>query len=247
MAATSLQMMTRAARLIRVLGTDVLLTSQEAADGLYALNSMLDAWGVDRFMVYQIQQTTHSWASGSASRTIGVGGNFNVARPIKIEPQGNFFRDSSDNDYPVRVYPREVYDSIIGKTDGGSIPSCLFYDDGYPTRTLYAYPVPGETVTLHLNHWLPLQVFDTLTEEIALPPGYQAAIEENLAVFWAPEWGGAAMAAAQGLEKRAALLKSNLKSLNAPSLVATLDPAISATGDRFGSAGSSHIQSGYVD
>lgn len=223
MAITAATMITRAMRLIQVLGSDANPTAQEASDGLYALNSMLDAWSIERLMVYQVQQSSYSWAADASSKTIGSGGDFDTTRPIRIEKQGNFFRTSTNLDYQLAVYPREEYDRIIQKSSGSSIPDSLFYDDGFPTRTLYAYPVPSETLTLYLNTWKPLQQFTALTTTISLPPGYQAAIEYNLGPWIAPEFGAAAVAAGERLEKRAAQLKTAIRNVNMPDLVATTD------------------------
>lgn len=217
-------------RLIQVIGVDQSPTAQEAADGIYALNCMLDAWSIERLMVYQVQQAGHVWLSGNASRTIGSGGDFNAARPIRIEPKGTFFRTSSNYDYPVGVYPRSDYDNIVQKSAGGSIPDHLFYDDNFPTRTLYAYPVPSETLTLYLNTWKALQQFTALTTSLSLPPGYQGAIEYNLAVWMAPEFGAAAKAAARDIAGQASLLKQAIKGVAKPDLVARVDGAL--TGGR---------------
>lgn len=208
---------------IQVLGIDANITAQEAADGLYDLNAMLDAWSVEKLMVYQVQQTTHSWTASAASKTIGSGGDFNTTRPYKIEPKGNFFRDSNNLDYPVGVFPRQDYDRIVDKTTTGSFPEYLFFDDGFPTRTLYAYPVPNQALTLYLNSWKPLQSFGGLTAEISLPPGYQAAIEWNLAIWSAPRYGAAAKAAAKDLEKQALVLKNGIRGANVKSIVADFD------------------------
>lgn len=216
-------------RLLQVLGADQNPTAQEAADGLYALNSMTDAWGIERLMIYQIQQTTHAWGADQTSRTIGSGGNFNVTRPIRIE-EGNFFRDSANHDHSVTTLPRENYEHLSLKSEKSSIPEYLFHDDGFPLRTLYVYPVPSQALTLHLNHWAPLQNFSGLTTALSLPPGYQAAIEFNLAVWIAPEYGSAAIQAAKNLEKQAAVLKSAIRALNRPNLVAQVDTGL--TGGR---------------
>lgn len=223
MAITAQTMITRSMRLIQVLGTDANPTAQEAADGLYALNSMLDAWSVERLMVYQVQQNSYSWASGASSKTIGSGGDFDTSRPIRIEKEGNFFRTSRGLDYPVTVYSREEYDGIGSKTAGGAIPEYLFHDGGFPLMTLYAYPVPSETLTLYINKWKPLQQFTALTSQLLLPAGYQAAIEYNLGPWLAPEFGAAAVKAAERLEKRAAQLKTAIKNVNQPDLIAKTD------------------------
>lgn len=223
MAITALTLISRSMRLIQVLGADATPTTLEAADGLYALNSMLDAWSIERLMVYQVQQSSYEWAADAGSKTIGSGGDFSASRPNRIEKSGNFFRTSDNLDYPLTVYSREEYDRIVQKVTGSSIPEYLFHDTGFPLMTLYAYPIPSDTLTLYLNTWKPLQQFTALTSTISLPAGYQAAIEFNLGPWMAPEFGAAAVAAAGRLEKRAAQLKTAIKNVNMPDLISQVD------------------------
>lgn len=223
MSITANTMISRAMRLIQVLTPDANPTAQEAADGLYALNAMLDAWSIERLMVYQVQQSSYSWASAAASKTIGSGGDFDATRPVQIEKQGSFFRTSGSLDYPLAVYPREDYDRIVSKSSSGSIPEYLFHDGGFPLMTLYAFPIPSETLTLYLNTWKVLQQFSSLTAQLLLPAGYQSAIEYNLAQWISPEYGSAAVAAADRTKKLAAQLKANIKTVNLPDLVAQTD------------------------
>ncbi|MHB1326868.1 MAG: hypothetical protein ACYC2K_01580, partial [Gemmatimonadales bacterium] len=234
MSITALTMLSSAMRKMQQLGADESPTAQEASDGLYAMNAMLDLWSIERLMVYQVQQASYSWSAGAASKTIGSGGDFDTSRPATISKVGNFFRDSNSQDHALTVLPREYYDRLGDKTTGSSIPEYLFYDDGFPTRTLYAHPVPSETLTLYLNSWKALQAFSSLTTVLSLPPGYQVAIETNLAVFWAPEFGAAASNAVQtnGTSKMATLAKAAIKGVNQPSLVAEVDPALVGIGGR---------------
>lgn len=231
MSVTALTMIRRAMRIMTVLGTDAQPTAQEATDGLYALNSMLEAWGIERLMVYQVQQNSYSWTVNQASQTIGPSGTFNTTRPTKVAEEGNFFRDGSTSiDYPLMwLGDRDSYDRILLKTTTSSYPQWLFVDTGFPLMTLYVWPVPTQSLTLHLNTWKPLQSFTSLTTDIALPPGYQAAIEFNLALWYAPEFGTAAKIP-PWVEKQAPILKANIKAINRPDLVARLDNALLGQG-----------------
>lgn len=161
------------------------LTADEASDCLSVLNSLLDFWRIDRLMVFQIVQSQHTWTGGQASRTIGTGGNFNVARPVRVE-EGTFFSDGA-YDYPVTVIrDRKTYDNILYKDSQGSYPNVIYYEQSYPLGTLYVAPVPESSITLNLNTWQTLQSFSSLTESLSLPPGYQWMIENNLAVALEP-------------------------------------------------------------
>lgn len=224
---TALDLIKRSMRLMRVLSPDQNPTTQEANDGLNVLNSMLDSWSIERLMVYQIQQDSYSWTANQSSRTIGVGGNFNTTRPSKVAEEGNFVRDGSTSiDYPLLILgDRDSYDRILLKTSTSSYPQWLFADTGYPLMTLYVWPVPTQTLELHLNTWKPLQNFSTLTTDLALPPGYQRAIEYNLAIEYAPEFGSAAQIS-DDVRNIARMSKSTIKSVNQPDLVARIDNAL---------------------
>ncbi len=224
MSATSLDMIKRAMRLMRVLAANQEPSDTESADGLYALNSMTDALGIERGLIYQVGQASYSWAANAASKTIGSGGDFSAVRPIKVAEEGNFVRDGSTNiDYPlIWMGDRDDYDRILLKSTTSTYPQWIFVDTGWPLATIYVWPVPTQTLELHLNTWTPLQTFDTLTEQLAMPQGYQAAIEYNLAVWFAPEFGTAATITPE-VAKRAALLLQNLRAMNHPALVARLN------------------------
>ena len=213
-------MIGRAMRLLQVAGPDVAPTAQELADGLYALNAMLDSWSIERLMVYQIEKTERAWPSLTASRTIGDGGNYDASRPSKVAPLGNFFRSATGVDTALTVIDRTTFDCFRDKTSVGT-PEYLAVDHGFPLMTLYAYPVPDESLTLHLNTWVLLPAFATGTDEFLLPAGYQTAIEYNLALELAPEYGAAARAAAAAIAKQASLKKSAIKAINSPSMIAT--------------------------
>ncbi len=234
MTITALDLIKRAMRIMRVLGTDTNPTTQEGTDGLYALNSMLEAWGIERLMVYQVQQTTHTWPANSASRTMGVGGDFNTTRPTKIAEEGNYMRDGNTSiDYPLFwLGDRDSYDRILLKSTTSSYPQWLFADMGYPLMTIYLWPVPTQSLSLHLNSWKPLQSFSSLTDALALPPGYQRAIEYNLAIEYAPEFGSAANLS-DDVRRIAAQSKANIKALNRPDLVARLDNSILGRGSPY--------------
>lgn len=221
--ATALDMIKRSMRLIGVLGKDQEPTAAESSDALNVMNAMLDAWSIERLMVYQIQQITYSWPSGQQTRTIGTAGQFATAWPISIE---SAFVTYQSQDYPLIVCNnRTEYDALISKTVQSTIPEILMFDQSYPTGNLYLYSVPSENVTLKLNTWKPLQSFTALTTDLSLPPGYQRAIEYNLALDIADEYGKQPSAT---VVTNAAKSKAAIKSLNVPTLVSQLDPGLSS-------------------
>jgi len=188
-AVTANDIIERAYRLLGDLGTGESMTAHQAADGLNALNGMLDLFSVEPLMIYVLRQEALSWTINTASMTIGSGADLDTNRPVKIE-KGTYFKDASGYDYPVDIIrSREAYDGNIDKTVASSYPELLYYQPTVTWGTIYLYPVPNQALTLYLNSWEPLQYFDTLSEAISLPPGYRTMIEYNLAVFLEAETG----------------------------------------------------------
>lgn len=202
------------------------LDNDEAADGLVSLNAMLDSWQIERLFVYQIAQGSYTWPASTTSRTIGSSGNFTDQRPVRIDSA--FVMDSNSQWYPLNVLQaRTEYDAIISKTTSGTLPRYLFMDPAYPLGVIYLYPVPSVQVTLKLNTWQTLQSFAALTTNLALPPGYQRAIEYSLAEEFGPEFGVAIPSKVEQIARQA---RAAIQNLNMPSMVAQLDYGVSSLG-----------------
>ena len=67
---TATQIITRAMRLARVIGKGETPDADESADGLQALNTMLDSWQIKRLFVYQIREESFTWAAKSIDRLV---------------------------------------------------------------------------------------------------------------------------------------------------------------------------------
>ncbi len=186
---TAADLILRAHRILGNKGEGETLTADEKNDGLEGLNAMLDSMSIERLMIFQIRQESFSWPADTVSRTIGSGGDFDTNRPNEIA-EGTYFRDTNTIDYPVDiVVNRSTYDQITDKTVTSTYPELLFYDPSITIGTLYTYPVSNQVMTLFLNQWQPLQVFDSLTEALVLPPGYRRMIHYNLAMELEAEVG----------------------------------------------------------
>lgn len=219
--ATANDLITASYRRARILGVDQVPSASEAADALAALNRLLDLWWNDRLLVFQVVQENFALVAGQASRTIGVGGNFNTNRPVKLV-DGCFVRRNGV-DYPLNVIEdRTRFDAIAVKSVQG-LPAVVFYDPAYPLGTLYFYYVPDAADTVYLNSWKRLQTLAALVTAISLPPGYEDLIVDGLAIKLAPDFG---LSAPQDVKQSFANGKRTLGRVNAPSLVMTVDPML---------------------
>lgn len=214
---TAVQIITRAMRIARVIGKGETLDSDESADGLTALNSMLDSWQTERLSVYQIRSESFTWAGSQQSRTVGAAGNFVTDRPARVDGSSAFV--SNGIDYPIGdrgMLNVDAWAAIPDKTSTSTIPWLLYVEYGTALVTLYAYPIPSASISFTLRSWRHLQSFATLTDVLDLPMGYEEAIVFNLAERYGIEFGMQLLPAAQ---KIAVTSKANIKNINAPVLI----------------------------
>ena len=211
--ATAISLITRSMRLATVIGKGETPDDDEAADGLVALNSMMDSLSTERLQAYYIVEETLTMVASDPTYTMGTGGNLNTTRPTRIE-DACFIRYNSI-DTPLQLLNFEGYASIVDKTTESNIPQYLFVDMQNPLVQLTFWPTPSSaSAVAHIFSWKQLQQFSTLTTALALPPGYEEMIAFNLAVRWAgPEFGQKVPDEVKAL---AVMTKANIERINAP-------------------------------
>ena len=184
---TARQIITDALKVLRVYQKGEPLDADEGADGLRALNLMLDGWANERLMLFQLVERTHALVSGTETYTIGSGGDIDTTRPVKIESA--FTRDSDDSDLSIAIINNDEYSEIIQKDLDGTYPLYLYYRKAYPLGQINLYPAPGSGLTLHLQVWDQLTQFAGLSTPASFPPGYERCLIYNLAIELAPMFG----------------------------------------------------------
>lgn len=214
--ATAISMITRAMRLSRAIGVGETPTDDEAADGLVALNSMLESFSIERLNVYYIVEETLTMVASQQTYTMGSGGDLNTTRPTRIE-DACFIRYATI-DTPLMLVNFEAWAAIPSKTVSSNIPNLLFVDMQNPLVRLNFYPMPtSASAVAHIFSWKQLQQFSALTDVLALPPGYERLITYNLSTEWAsPEFG---QPVSPDVMRIAVQSKANIKRINAPAPV----------------------------
>lgn len=197
---------------------------------------MLGQWQGERLSVYHLVDTPIQ-ATGALSYTIGIGGNFNVARPIKIESAFARLNQGAglSTDFPCRVIQsREDYNRIAVK-QLGSLPNAVYYDAAYPLGAVYFYPVPNSSYELHVTTMETLPQFAVPAVAVNLPPEYMAAIRYNLAVYLAPSYQidpmNALVALAKNAKRVVKRMNHQIASLTMPSAVLSKQRYNIFTGD----------------
>lgn len=209
--ATASDLINRALRLIGALEPGESPSAQETADGLTALNAMVDSWQTEALVIYAMTNVQKTLTPSDASYTIGSGGDINTTRPVKIN--GAFITESS-TDYPIGQISKSAYDAIAFKSSDSNIAEYFYYEPTYPLGTIYLYPTPNSANTLKLSLWVPIQSFAASSTAVSLPPGYERALTYNLAVEIAPEYGKSVSPEVAGIAVNS---KAAIKRVNAAS------------------------------
>ncbi len=217
--ATVTDLIKYALRNIKVLAPTETPTDTELADGLVTLNNMIDAWNAERYYVYCLNNLSHTLTPNSASFTIGPSGNLVADRPLRIESAQ--IEDAQGVSFPINlITDPEEYFKIAFKS-ALSRPIKLFYNPTGDAGTVYLWPIPDAAYTIKLQVWHPLTQFATINDEIELPPGYFQALQYNLALLLADEYGVEPTATLVALATRS---KERIKVVNMQSAIPILTP-----------------------
>jgi hypothetical protein len=154
-------------------------------DALHDMNQMTELWASQG--VNFPADVTLTLQAGKASYTIGTGGELNTARPVRV--LDSLIR-ISNTDYPVKITSSAKYDAIGDKTIQGR-PVVIRYEQTMPRGTITFFPVPDANYSFILNSVAKITEFTTLdiANPSGLPPGFDIALEYNLAVILAANNG----------------------------------------------------------
>lgn len=176
---------------MRLLGVADQPTNDDYNDAISALNLMLAGWATPPHNL-TVQALTHeskALTAGTATYTVGVGGDINSSRPTDI--QHAYIRDASSYDWPLDRIGVIEYKGEPDKTERAR-PEKFAYEPVHSLGVIYLYPTPDSaTDTLHIDSIKPLAdlVYSGLGTTLTLPGELLVAVRFNLAIDLAPEYG----------------------------------------------------------
>lgn len=205
------------------------ISAADLALCLQRLNTMIDSWSNENLLTYAELEQSTTLIPTKYQYTIGAGGDINATRPLRIKasPGSCYIQDSNGNRYNLEVIPKDRW-NLIGNIAQvtANFPNTLYYDNQYPLGIINIYPIPNIGWTLYFDSFLQLVDFGTLATALNLPPGYQAAIQDNLAVelwrFFKPD----NVAIPPSTLAIAARSKGNVKRTNQRENIANFDPEL---------------------
>ena len=213
-------------RLLSLYGADETPVDADLNDGLSALNELLNNWNAQHLSVYTVVNRSLPLTVAQSSYTIGIGGDFNVPRPVKIECAG-IRLTANGLRRELKLDTSYEWNQIPEKSASAKQPLRLYYDNDYPLAIIRIWPVPNRACSLDLSTWDELADDLTLADDVNLPPSYQRAIRYNLAVTLSSEYG-------KGMNPDPVVIaiakesKAELFALNASNFAGTQDPPAQA-------------------
>lgn len=181
---TALGIIKSAMRKVGVLTKTENPSADEAQDGLEMLNDLLSSLSNDSMVIYARYSEDFTLSGVDGSYTIGTGGDFNTARPVKII---SAFIRSGDVDYPLDILSDEQYYSIAVKSTS-DMPRGLNFSNDYPLGVIKLYPVPDANYQLFILSEKQLSQF-TINQTVDLPAGWNRMLIYNLALEMFSEYG----------------------------------------------------------
>jgi hypothetical protein len=190
---TAQQLILAAYQMLGYYGANETMNAADSALGLQQLNMLLDAWSNESLMCYALTEQSFPVVAGKSRYSIGKTGSpdVNATRPIRIMegPGVAYLQDSNANNYAVDVVPQSKWNQIAnrGVNTTSNIPDTLFYDPQMPLGFINLWPTPSlGGYTLYFDSYLQFVDAANLISSFTLPPGYELAIESNLAMLLGP-------------------------------------------------------------
>ena len=190
------------------------MPAEDAAYGLRALNRMIQKWNTEELMIYTINRQTFPIVINEQKYTIGIGGDINIPRPVKVQMASVIIQTNAVS--PVELALRELTDeewrATAVKNVTSAYPTQFWLDGNYPLNGMYLWPIPQNPYSeLVLYTWGKTENFATLNDEVSFPNGYEEALVTNLAITLSNSYG---VQAGPALVARAAASKSAIESIN---------------------------------
>lgn len=180
---TAADIINDAARASGKLGPGRMLSQSEQDDALRIFQRMVDAWTIERLMVFSITRDTYTLIPGQSPITVGPSGDWVAPRPLRIEGMGLVLTNVTPHvETPIKVLTDDQWEGKRVKVLESNLPRECWYNDGWPLGELYFWPVPLEANDIALYTWSQLTAPTSLESIVRFPPGYEQAIVDNLAV-----------------------------------------------------------------
>jgi len=164
-------------------------SAEQVAQVLRVSNRMLGKWSTSRFMLFVINTRPFVLVPGTQDYTVGpTGATFTGTRPTFVEA-AQIVGPGSAMDLPMNILDKLKWGAIRDKgatCSADGLPQDVWPEYTNPNLAFHVWPIPSNACTIKLGTWEQLQVFLTAFDLLNFPPGYEEAIQHNLAMELCP-------------------------------------------------------------
>jgi hypothetical protein len=161
-------------------------SSDDLCVSMESLNKLLYELSIAPDGVYRSDIEDFSLVAGTQKYTIGVTGTLATVRPVRLKQIT--ISSTSGFDSAIEEINETAWAGITNKTQAGE-PQKFLHRPAYPNADLWFWRVPDKVYTVTIYSDKPLAQYNTLADELNLPPEYEPMLTWNLAVNVAPEFG----------------------------------------------------------
>jgi hypothetical protein len=206
------------------------LSPEELQEGLECFNALIDAWNAQRYFILSITRMVFPLVPNQQTYVIGqgAGANWVTPRPPKVEDCSliSLENPSDPLEIPLQVLTFDLWQQIALKSTTSTYPQACWYDAAQqwlPNAQISFWPVPSIAYEIALYAWTQIQQSVNGATPLILAPGYQQALQYQLAVELCPRWSKPVPP-----DVRAAAVEymKVVKSVNAPTLDLRCDEAL---------------------
>lgn len=166
-----------------VLGEGMEASPEAIIDGMDYLNSMIGSWMNESLLIPYVSRETFTMPA-QQEITIGPGLDLDTDAPDEIVRVIIYFGGKAHN---VMFVPEGTIKILTVETD--TVPRMFTFVVTQDAVSLLFSSIAPDSCTIELHSLKPIVSFDDLTEETALPSGYDQLIYNSLAVIMAPKFG----------------------------------------------------------
>jgi hypothetical protein len=176
-----------ALELIGVVAAEESPAAADVATADRSLNMMVKGWAAKGINLWRQTEGSLTATAGQASFTMGTGGDYTTARPLRISSAR---LSVSSIETPLTEMSRQEYFDLPLKTSTGR-PTGFYYDPQMSLGKIYLWPTvaTGITATLKFTYQRTIEDFDVAGDEPDFPQEWFECIAYNLAARLAPKFG----------------------------------------------------------
>ena len=164
---TILDTMNAAGRNAGIIQQNEVLTGENLTVVNRALKTFTDYCSNNDLLVYYRSQQEFTLVNGQVSYTLGIGGDWDIPRPMKIEKLMMRLNPGSPQQLDIRCEPLTYsqYADVAVKNTPSQWAFAYYDDNNYPLRNIYMFPVP--TGPAQVLMWLREPLIDMSQNSVA--------------------------------------------------------------------------------